>query len=129
MKTDRKVKKIEKEILEMIENYDARKINLAKATTLIHQISWLVIKISDLEKIIDEEGVVEIYSNGAAQEGRKVSSNVQVLGGFQKTYSTLVAKLFDLIKSADEKKKDNPLADFQKAYRHDETKMRGRRLP
>ena len=129
MKTDRKVKKVEKEILEMIENYDAQKIDLAKAMTLIHQIAWLVIKISDLEKIIDEEGVVEEYCNGKNQKGRKVSSNVQVLTGFQKTYSTLIAKLFDLIKNAGEKKVDNPLADFQNAYQRQNTPSGARRLP
>ena len=113
----------------MIENYDAQKIDLAKATTLIHQIAWLVIKISDLEKIIDEEGVVEEYCNGENQKGRKVSSNVQVLTGFQKTYSTLIAKLFDLIKNAGEKKVDNPLADFQNAYQRQNTTTGARRLP
>lgn len=127
-KTDRAVKKAESAILKQISDYDQAKIDIAKATTIIHQIAWLVVKIADLQRTIDDEGMVEEYSNGAEQAGRKVSSNVQVLNGFQKTYTSMVSKFFDLIKNAGEKKVNNPLADFQAMYENN-AGMAKRKLP
>ena len=128
-KLEKRVEEVEADILDRISQYDPEKVAVAKATTIIHQISWLVIKIADLEKAIDAEGVVEEYTNGANQAGRKVSSNVQVLNAFQKNYTALTSKLFDLIKNADEKKTDNPLADFNKRYDSGAASGRKRKLP
>ena len=95
---------VQHKIIEQIGNCDQSKLNLAKATTIISRIAWLVAKIEDLEREISAEGVIDEYTNGQNQSGRKVSSKVQVLSTFEKQYSTLISQLFGLIKNADDKK-------------------------
>ena len=63
----------------------------------IHNAAFLHVSMAELQDIINEEGYVDHYQNGANQFGTKVSPNVQILDGYQKQYTQVVKQLLDLM--------------------------------
>ena len=63
-----------------------------------------MVQLQDLHKVIEEEGVIEEYQNGANQTGRKVSSYVQVYNALDKSYQSQIKILLDALPKEEKKK-------------------------
>ena len=57
------------------------------------------VQLEDLHAIIQDEGVIEEYKNGANQSGRKISSNVQVYNALEKSYQNQIKLLLSALPS------------------------------
>jgi len=66
--------------------------------------SFKMVQLQDLHKVIEEEGVIEEYQNGANQTGRKVSSYVQVYNALDKSYQSQIKILLDALPKEEKKK-------------------------
>ena len=70
---------------------------LKVASDLIEQAAFMAITLADLAEAINEEGVIEEYTNGANQTGRKISSNAKMYSTLISKYESVTSKLLQLI--------------------------------
>ena len=79
------------ELMQSFERLPAEKLKVAE--DLIGQAAFMAVELEDLAEIISKEGMTEIYTNGANQSGRKVSSNAKMYGVLIGKYNSIVAQL------------------------------------
>ena len=73
-----KNKRIELKRVELMESFEnLQPEQLKVATDLISQAAFMAVELEDLAELISKEGMTEIYTNGATQSGRKISSNAK----------------------------------------------------
>ena len=99
-----KVQRIEQELNKMYELYQElpeNKLKLLEA--LIQNASFMKVTLEDLQEIINDEGATDEYCNGANQNGRKISANIQAYNSLVKNYNNVIDKLEKLL-PADTKK-------------------------
>jgi hypothetical protein len=95
----------------LFKNVSKDKIRLVES--LIDNAAWQIVKLQELQEIIDREGMVEIYQNGANQSGRKKSPEAELYNVMIKNFSSLMKQLTDLIPES--KLEDSPqIDDFDK---------------
>ena len=66
-------------------------------TPLLQNASFMKVTMEDLQEIINKEGAVEAYQNGANQHGMKQSAAVQSYNAIVKNYASVVKTLYSLL--------------------------------
>lgn len=82
---------------------------------LIDNAAFMAANMAVLQEHISKNGCVETYRNGANQEGRKKSAEVEVYNTMIKNYNTTVRQLVELL--PDGERKNDELLDFLGAGR------------
>ena len=75
----------------------------ALAFPLIQNAAFMRVTLEDLQKIINEEGVTEVYQNGANQHGVKQSATLQSYNALVKNFGSVI-KALSAILPPEEKK-------------------------
>jgi len=60
---------------------------------LLQNAAFMKVTLEDLQKAINENGVTDIYQNGANQSGTKASADLQAYNSLAKVYNALMDKL------------------------------------
>lgn len=81
--------------------------------SLIENAAFMAITLQDLQKTMNEKGVVSEYQNGENQWGTKKSPEVEIYNSMIKNYSTVIKQLADLLPTG-KGEKDDALALFLK---------------
>lgn len=74
---------------------DLNETQFAMLLPLVRNASFMRITLDDLAKLINENGVIEEYKNGADQYGMKQSAALQSYNAMIKNYAAIVKSLFD----------------------------------
>lgn len=91
-----KDKRVEAELARLMNIYQNLPENtLEVMTPLIENAAFMKITMDDLQKEITKNGAVEIYQNGANQQGRKQSAAVQAYNQIIKNYNATIKLLSD----------------------------------
>ena len=93
---DEKQKLIKKERVKLLKMFKEMDENIKKnVEKLIDNAAWMAVSLEELRAQIDEEGYVEVYTNGANQSGVKDSSYVKTYAVMIKNYNSIVKLLLD----------------------------------
>ena len=71
---------------------------------LIQKAAFMHVELEDLQKVIEEEGCVCEYKNGANQYGTKKSPEVDVYNTMIKNYTAIIKTLTEYVPAAPKKK-------------------------
>ena len=93
-----KNKRIELKRVELMESFEnLQPEQLKVATDLISQAAFMAVELEDLAELISKEGMTEIYTNGATQSGRKISSNAKMYSALIGKYNSIVTRLLKIV--------------------------------
>jgi hypothetical protein len=65
--------------------------------SLIENAAFMSVSLDELQKIINEKGYTEVYTNGATQSGIKKCSEVEIYNVMIKNHMAVMKQLTDLI--------------------------------
>lgn len=68
---------------------------------LIQNAAFMKITLEDLQRIINDEGVIDTYQNGANQRGTKQSAALQSYNALVKNYAAVIKSLFSFLPPAE----------------------------
>lgn len=74
------------------------------AAGLIRSAAFMAVSLEDLEEIINEQGYIDQYQNGANQNGEKISAAVQTYNNMIARYTTVITKLLKIVPPKEKKK-------------------------
>lgn len=105
---------------------------LAIVDPLLQNAAFMRCTLDDLQGIINSEGVVDRYMNGAAQFGLKTSASLQSYNSLVKNYSAVVKVLLSYLpkmkreqaENALEKVRDAEMEELKDKLREEEEKRR-----
>lgn len=80
--------------------------------SLIENAAFMYITLQDLQKAINEDGVVSEYKNGENQFGTKKSPEVEIYNAMIKNHMTVMKQLTDLLPKQVLKKDDDGFERF-----------------
>lgn len=121
------------ELMRSFERLPADKLKVSE--DLIGQAAFMSVELEDLAEIISKEGMTEIYTNGANQSGRKVSSNAKMYSTLIGKYNSIIAQLMKHVpapekkskeKTADEIAAEREAAERQERYERNQQRQRAR---
>ena len=102
-----KNERIESKRAELMESFERLPDEQLKvAVDLIGQAAFMAVELEDLAELISKEGMVETYTNGANQSGRKVSSNAKMYSTLIGKYNSIVAQLMKHVPAPEPKPKE-----------------------
>jgi predicted transcriptional regulator len=109
-----KEERIKKEIRRLRRIFKKMDDDTKKATqSLLENAAFMAITLEDLQEVINREGVISEYQNGANQWGTKKSPEVEVYNTMIKHYMSIIKQLTDLLpKDAEVVKEDDGFEDF-----------------
>lgn len=90
-----KIKKEKKRLEEIFKNIETNRSKLVES--LIADAAFQRVTLEETREIINRDGVIEVYQNGANQRGIKKSSAVEVYDKMVNTYSKIIKQLCDLL--------------------------------
>lgn len=90
-----KIKKEKKRLEEIFENIETNKSKLVES--LINDAAFQRVTLEETREIIQRDGIIEEYQNGANQKGIKKSAAVEVYDKLVNTYSKVIKQLCDLL--------------------------------
>ena len=96
----RKIKKELKRLKKLLENVDETKKSVAQ--NLIEDAAFMYVTLDETKQIINRDGIIEEYQNGANQFGRKSSVEADAYVKVQKSYASVIKQLTDLLPEQDE---------------------------
>lgn len=98
MKEKDKNKRIKTE-LDRIKIYfeDLKENEKAVIDPLLQNSAFMKITLEDLQELINQDGVIDIYQNGANQSGTKQSATLQSYNSLIKNYASVTKTLFGLL--------------------------------
>lgn len=102
---EEKIKKEYKRLLKIFANLEPGK--LKTVDSLIRNAAFMSVSLDELQDIINAEGYVVEYQNGANQSGTKQSDAVKTHIAMTKNHATIIKQLCDLVPP--EKKKESKL--------------------
>ena len=88
------------------------KNKLATVQSLINTAAFIAVTLDEIQEIINTEGYISEYKNGANQFGKKQSEAVEIHIAMTRNLTTIIKQLSDL--APQEKRKDGKLATFQR---------------
>lgn len=93
-----KNKKI-KEELDRIKIYfeDLDESKKAVVKPLLQNAAFMKVTLEDLQELINSEGVIDTYQNGANQSGTKQSATLQSYNSLIKNYASVIKTLYGLL--------------------------------
>lgn len=109
-----KEERIKREIRRLRRIFKKMDDDTKKATqSLLENAAFMAITLEDLQEVINREGVISEYQNGANQWGTKKSPEVEVYNTMIKHYMSIIKQLTDLLpKDAEVVKEDDGFEDF-----------------
>ncbi|MCI3922498.1 hypothetical protein MO973_19895 [Paenibacillus sp. TRM 82003] len=105
---ERLIKKEIKELTELFTNIDNDQRNYINR--LINQVAFMSVTLQELQEILNNDGSVELFVNGAQKMLREHPA-AKLYNTTIKNYSALIKQLSDLTPTSDE---DDPLSDYLK---------------
>lgn len=90
-----KIKKEKKRLEDIFKNIETNRSKLVES--LIADAAFQRVTLEETREIINRDGVIEVYQNGANQRGIKKSSAVEVYDKMVNTYSKIIKQLCDLL--------------------------------
>lgn len=105
-----KIKKEIKILTTVFQNLEESKLKLVKP--LINEAAFQKVTLEETREIINRDGIIEEYQNGANQKGYKKSSAVEVYDRMIKTYTATIKQLCDLLPKDD--MENSPLEELLK---------------
>lgn len=90
-----KIKKEKKRLEEIFKNIETNRLKIVES--LIADAAFQRVTLEETREIINRDGVIEVYQNGANQKGIKKSSAVEVYDKMVNTYSKIIKQLCDLL--------------------------------
>lgn len=119
MSKEERIKAKQAELMAILAGANESKIKIAE--DLIKQAAFMSVTLEDLAEIISSEGVVETYTNGQNQHGRKVSSNAKMYATLIGKYDAIVSKLLNLLPKSNVPARPEPiLTEIKKSKVSDE---------
>ena len=73
----------------------------ALVTPLLQNAAFMKVTLEDLQEKINEDGVTEVYQNGANQQGVKQSATLQSYNALIKNYTSVIKALSNLLPPAE----------------------------
>lgn len=122
MDENTKKKKIEEEhqrISAYFENVPTNKKEVV--VPLLQNASFMKVTLEELQDLINRDGVVDEYHNGATQYGTKQSATLQSYNSLVKNYASVIKALWSLLPK-DEPAKGDKLEAFFNRYKDRRTK-------
>ena len=109
-----KDERVKKEIRRLKRIYTKMDPDIKKATqSLIENAAFMAITLEDLQEIINRDGVISEYQNGANQWGTKKSPEVEIYNTMIKNHMAIIKQLTDLLpKELEVVEEDDGFADF-----------------
>lgn len=89
-------------IKRILKELDENKKEIVKP--LIEKAAFMHVELEELQKVIEAEGCVDEYQNGANQWGKKKSAEVDVYNTMIKNYTAIFKTLTDMTPPAPKKK-------------------------
>lgn len=105
---DERRKQEEDKLWKALEDLSDSKKQIVEKTVV--DAAFKAVQLEDLHSVIQSEGVIEEYKNGANQSGRKISSNVQVYNALEKSYQNQVKILLSALPA------DSPIGDSDDGF-------------
>lgn len=103
MAEESKEKRIEEEYSRLSTLFRAADTNrIAVLDPLFRNCAFMRVTLDDLQKVINEEGVIDHYQNGQNQYGQKQSAALQSYNSLTKSYAALNKTLRAYLPSADQ---------------------------
>ena len=68
---------------------------------LINTAGFMYVTIEELQKAINENGVIDKYQNGANQYGTKKSAEVEIYLTMSKNFASIIKQLFEMVPDAE----------------------------
>lgn len=94
------------------ENVDELTMKIVRP--LIETAGFMYVTMADLQKTINEKGVIETYQNGANQYGTKKSSEIEIYLTMSKNFAGIVKQMFEMIPEAETTEAGERLMSFLK---------------
>lgn len=109
-----KEERIKKEIKRLKKIFNKLDDDIKKVTqSLIENAAFMSVTLEDLQEVINAEGVISEYQNGANQWGTKKSPEVEVYNTMIKHYMNIIKQLTDLLpKEVEVVEEDDGFEDF-----------------
>lgn len=101
------VKKEYEKLFDLYKELPGNKLKLLEP--LLQNAAFMKVTLEELQTIINDEGTTDEYMNGANQNGRKISANIQAYNSLVKNYNNVIDKLEKLLPAELKKSK---LSDF-----------------
>jgi len=105
-----KIKKEARRLNSIFKELDKNKLGTVQS--LINTAAFIAVTLDELQEIINSEGYISEYKNGANQYGKKQSEAVEIHIAMTRNLTTIIKQLADL--APQEKRKDGKLAAFQR---------------
>lgn len=102
-----------KKLQKIFENISPDKRSLCES--LMQNAAYMAVKLKELQKLIDEGGMIEGYDNGGGQSGRKISSAVQIYQKMLPSYNQVIKTLASMLPSNEKEvaiRSADPMAEF-----------------
>lgn len=90
-----KIRKEKKRLEEIFKNIETNRSKLVES--LINDAAFQRVTLEETREIIQRDGIIEEYQNGANQKGIKKSAAVEVYDKMVNTYSKVIKQLCDLL--------------------------------
>ena len=105
-----KVKREKNRLNKVFKALDKNKLDTVRS--LINTAAFIAVTLDELQEIINTEGYISEYKNGANQWGKKQSEAVEIHISMTRNLTTIIKQLTDLAPA--EKRKDGKLMVFQR---------------
>lgn len=79
---------------------------------LLQNASFMKVTLEDLQELINKEGVVDQYQNGANQSGLKQSASLQSYNALVKNYASVIKSLCSLLPKEEAEQGSSKLGEF-----------------
>lgn len=106
------IKKQEKILYSVFESVDKNKLEVVKS--LIENVAFMIVTLTELQETINQNGIVVEYKNGENQFGTKKSPEVETYIALQKNYQSAIKTLAEL---TPEVQKENKLDTFVNQFK------------
>ena len=108
-----KEKRIKKEIARLKKVFkDLDENKLTTVQSLIQNVAYMAVTLSELQDIINQQGFITEYQNGKHQFGTKQSAEVEIYINLTKNHTTAIKQLIDLVPK--EKRKESKLETLRR---------------
>ena len=98
-----RIRREKKRLLKIFEDMDPNKMEVV--ASMIDRAAFITVNLEDLEEILNRDGWVENYENGANQKGLKKSAAADCHISLTKNLTALTKQLVDIVPPAQKKSK------------------------
>ena len=88
---------------------------MALCTNLVQNAAYMAAKLRELQRMIDENGMIEEYNHGGGQSGQKISNAMQIYQKLLPSYNQVIKTLASMLPSGEKEiaaRSADPMAAF-----------------